>query len=94
MLATVAVVVLMSGCGKEMDEFNKPADYWYEKMIDAVSKGNLEKADGYFSSLQSEHIGSPLLGEATLIMAQAHMVKRVHDKFTSLLNELAPLPTW
>ena len=73
MLATVAVVVLISGCGKEMDEFNKPADYWYEKMIDAVSKGNLEKADGYFSSLQSEHIGSPLLGEATLIMAQAHM---------------------
>jgi len=73
MLATVAVVVLMSGCGKEMDEFNKPADYWYEKMIDSVSKGNLEKADSYFSSLQSEHIGSPLLGEATLIMAQAHM---------------------
>jgi len=65
----------MSGCGaKEVDEYNKPADYWYEKMILAVSNGNLEKADSYFSSLQSEHIGSPLLVEATLIMAQAHMV--------------------
>ncbi|HEX5711035.1 MAG TPA: outer membrane protein assembly factor BamD [Sulfuricurvum sp.] len=72
-IAAVAVIFFMSGCGKELDEYNKPADYWYEKMITAVSNGNLEKADNYFSSLQSEHIGSPLLGEATLIMAQAHM---------------------
>jgi outer membrane protein assembly factor BamD len=63
----------MSGCTKEPDEYNKPADYWYEKMINAVSNGNLEKADNYYSSLQSEHIGSPLLVDATLIMAQAHM---------------------
>ena len=72
-IATITVILFMSGCAKELDEYNKPADYWYEKMITAVSNGNLEKADGYFSSLQSEHIGSPLLGEATLIMAQAHM---------------------
>ena len=69
----IVLLLMMGGCAKELDEFNKPADYWYEKMIDAVSKGNLEKADGYFSSLQSEHAGSPLLNEATLIMAQAHM---------------------
>lgn len=72
-IVAIMVILFMSGCGKEIDEYNKPADYWYEKMISAVSNGNLEKADGYFSSLQSEHIGSPLLGEATLIMAQAHM---------------------
>ena len=72
-IATVAVILFMSGCAKEPDEYNKPADYWYEKMISAVSNGNLEKADSYFSSLQSEHIGSPLLADATLIMAQAHM---------------------
>lgn len=66
-------VLFLSGCGKEIDEYNKPADYWYAKMIAAVSDGNLEKADGYFSSLQSEHVASPLLSEATLIMAQAHM---------------------
>lgn len=73
-IATVAVIFFMSGCGgKELDEYNKPADYWYAKMITAVSNGSLEKADSYFSSLQSEHIGSPLLVEATLIMAQAHM---------------------
>ena len=61
------------GCGKDVSEYNKPAAYWYEKMIDAVANASLEKADGYFSSLQSEHIGSPLLEEATMIMAQAHM---------------------
>ncbi|MDD2828262.1 MAG: outer membrane protein assembly factor BamD [Sulfuricurvum sp.] len=72
-LLAITVILFMSGCGKEVDEYNKPADYWYEKMIAAVSSGNLEKADSYFSSLQSEHVSSPLLGEATLIMAQAHM---------------------
>ena len=66
-------VLFLTGCGKEIDEYNKPADYWYAKMITAISDGNLEKADGYFSSLQSEHVASPLLSEATLIMAQAHM---------------------
>lgn len=61
------------GCAKDVSEYNKPAAFWYEKMINAVSNASLEKADGYFSSLQSEHIGSPLLEEATIIMAQAHM---------------------
>lgn len=67
------VMTFFAGCGKDVAEYNKPAAYWYEKMIDAVANASLEKADGYFSSLQSEHIGSPLLGEATMIMAQAHM---------------------
>ncbi|MDP1784119.1 MAG: outer membrane protein assembly factor BamD [Sulfuricurvum sp.] len=72
MMAAMTLLFL-SGCTKELDEYNKPADYWYEKMITAISDGNLEKADSAFSSLQSEHIASPLLSEATLIMAQAHM---------------------
>lgn len=66
--------LLLSGCGqKEVSEFNQPAAYWYDKMIHAVGTGSLEKADGYYSSLQSEHIGSPLLGEATIILAMAHI---------------------
>ncbi len=72
-IMAVMGILFLGGCGKDMDEYNKPADYWYSKMITAVSDGNLEKADGYFSSLQSEHVASPLLNEATLIMAQAHM---------------------
>lgn len=77
-LVAMTVLILLSGCGKEPEEFNKPAEYWYEKMVTAVSNGNLEKADSYFSSLQSEHISSPFLSEATMIMAQAHMA---HDEY-------------
>ncbi len=42
-------------------------------MIESISKGEFEKADNYYTSLQGEHIGSPLLPEATMIMALAHM---------------------
>jgi outer membrane protein assembly factor BamD len=77
-LVAMIAVILFTGCGKELEEFNKPAEYWYEKMVTAVSNGNLEKADSYFSSLQSEHISSPFLAEATMIMAQAHMA---HDEY-------------
>jgi len=65
--------LFFAGCAKDVSEYNKPAAYWYERMIESVANGSLEKADGYFSSLQSEHISSPLLEQATIIMAQAHM---------------------
>lgn len=73
LLSLLAVMLLFAGCSKELDEYNKPAAYWYKKMIAAVSDGNLDKADDYYSSLQSEHIGSPLLPEATMIMAISHL---------------------
>ncbi len=73
LVLTMFLALFFGGCGKEVSEYNKPAAYWYEKMINSVANGSLEKADGYFSSLQSEHVGSPLLKEATMIMAQAHM---------------------
>jgi outer membrane protein assembly factor BamD len=72
-IMTAVTVLFLGGCAKDVDEYNKSADYWYEKMITAISDGNLERADSAYSSLQSEHIASPLLNEATLIMAQAHM---------------------
>jgi outer membrane protein assembly factor BamD len=73
-IAIFAVLLLLiAGCSKEPEEYNKPAAYWYGKMIEAISDGNLDKADNYYSSLQSEHIGSPLLPEATLIMAISHL---------------------
>ncbi len=65
--------VVMSGCSKDIEEYNKPAIYWYTKIVESVSNGNLERADNYYSSLQGEHIGSPLLPEATMILAIAHM---------------------
>ena len=67
-----AFLLFLTGCSKDIEEYNKPAAYWYKRMIESVSDGNLDKADNYYSSLQSEHIGSPLLPEATMIMAQSH----------------------
>ena len=69
----LATSIFFGGCAKDVEEYNKPAVYWYEKMVEAVSDNNLEKADDYYSSLQGEHIGSPLLPEATMILAIAHM---------------------
>jgi len=68
-----AIFILFTGCSKEVDEYNKPAVYWYAKIVESVSNNNLDKADNYYSSLQSEHTGSPLLPEATMILAIAHM---------------------
>ncbi len=70
-----ALSVLIGGCSavKPKEEYEKPALYWYKKMIKGVVTGNLEKADNAFTSLESEHISSPLIPEAMLILMQAHM---------------------
>lgn len=69
----VFLMLFTSGCSKDLNEYNKPAIYWYNKMVKAISKGELDRADNYYSSLQGEHIGSPLLPQATFIMALSHM---------------------
>ena len=66
-------ITLFTSCSKELEEYNKPAVYWYAKIVESISEGSIDKADSYYSSLQGEHIGSPLLPEATMILAIAHM---------------------
>lgn len=68
-------LIFVSGCSdkQEVAEFNKPAIYWYKQMMGSVHEQDLEKADDYYTSLQSEHINSPLLPEAMLVLAKAHM---------------------
>ncbi|MCK9455622.1 MAG: outer membrane protein assembly factor BamD [Sulfurimonas sp.] len=80
--AMALLILLFTSCSKEIEEYNKPAMYWYSKITQSVSSGDLEKADSYYSSLQGEHIGSPLLPEATMILAIAHMY---HEEY--LLSE-------
>ena len=72
-IALFFIITLLSSCSKELEEYNKPAVYWYAKIIESISDGSLEKADNYYSSLQSEHNGSPLLPEATMILSIAHL---------------------
>jgi outer membrane protein assembly factor BamD len=56
-------------------------------MINSISSGNIEKADNYYSSLQGEHIGSPLLPEATMILAIAHIQYEEYLLSEHFLNE-------
>lgn len=74
-----SAVIFLSACtsttnsGLEVGEYNKPAIYWYQRMLREIRIGDLEKADSYYTSLQSEHVNSPLLPEAMLILGRAHM---------------------
>ncbi|CBG39557.1 outer membrane protein assembly factor BamD [Helicobacter mustelae] len=74
--ATAFLVFLGCSSKKEKNEFNKPAMYWYQEMLKEIKSGSLENADNHFSSLQSEHINSPLLPDAMLILGKAHQVEK------------------
>ena len=72
------LVFLLSACSNNINDFQKPATFWYEQIILAVNDNNLEKADNYFSSLQSEHIASPLIKDALVLLIQAHIDNNEH----------------
>ncbi|MBA3025147.1 MAG: outer membrane protein assembly factor BamD [Sulfurimonas sp.] len=87
LLLLLCGLIFFSGCSKDVEEYNKPAVYWYSKIIESISNGNIEKADNYYSSLQGEHIGSPLLPEATMILAIAHMNEEEYLLSEHFFNE-------
>ena len=86
-LSVLTAMLFLGGCAKDVEEYNKPAIYWYTKIIEHTADGDLEKADDYYSSLQGEHIGSPLLPEATMILAIAHMHFEEYLLSEHFLNE-------
>lgn len=86
---TSFVAVVLAGCSSKQEEYNKPADYWYQKMVKETMRGDLEQADKMFTSLQSEHIRSPLIQEAMLIMAQAHTDSEEYILANYYLDEYA-----
>ncbi len=71
----VAVAFLLVGCVKDdsSSEYNKPALYWYKKVAESITASNLDKADEYYLSLKSEHMRSPLLPTAIIMLAHGHM---------------------
>jgi outer membrane protein assembly factor BamD len=72
LLLSILVISLFSSCAQKDPEYNKPALYWYNKMIKSIKLFDLDKADDFYTSLQSEHRNSPLVAEASLILANAH----------------------
>ena len=76
MLASMILLLLfVVGCAssEEVEEFNKPALYWYKKIGQSIGNGNMDKADAYYISLKSEHIRSPLMPTAISMLGHAHM---------------------
>jgi len=72
----IAMTFLLAGCGKDDDdiaEFNKPALYWYQQIGNSIASDNMDKADAYYISLKSEHMRSPLMQTAMMMLAVAHM---------------------
>ncbi len=76
-ITTIFVLVfLFSACSEKKErfqEYDKPAIYWYNKMVSQISTGYLEEADDTYTSLESEHRNSPLLPTALLILANGHI---------------------
>jgi outer membrane protein assembly factor BamD len=75
-VAAIAIAILFAGClGKkdETAEYNKPALHWYKKIAESVAQSNMDKADEHYLSLKSEHMRSPLLPTAIIMLAHGHM---------------------
>ncbi|WP_037940638.1 outer membrane protein assembly factor BamD [Sulfurospirillum arcachonense] len=73
-VAVAFMLVAFYGCAdKSKEVYNKPALYWYGEIIKNIKDFDLEEADNLYTSLSSEHVSSPLLPEAMIILAQAHM---------------------
>jgi len=76
LVATIAIFTsIITGCASKQEdqEYNKPAVYWYNKMIKQISQSEIDKADDTYTSLESEHRKSPLLPSAIMIIGNAHM---------------------
>ncbi len=77
------------GCSDKeaVKEYDKPAIYWYKSIIKSLSENNIDKADEYYISLRSEHLRSPLVPTATMILAQSHIEDKSYIMADYYLDE-------
>ena len=83
------LLALFTGCSNKdmVNEYDKPALYWYNQIVKEIASSNLDKADNYYISLRSEHSRSPLLPTATMLLAQAHMEDQAYIMSDYYLDE-------
>ncbi len=89
LLLLASTIFIITGCSSknEVVEYNKPALYWYNKMITQISNNNLDEADDTYTSLESEHRNSPLLETSLLILVNAHMNEEEYSLSNFYLDE-------
>jgi len=71
-LIILITLFLFIGCA-DKHKFNQTDEFWYKEVIRFIGNRDMDKADESFSSLEAEHINSPLLETATLLLIQAHI---------------------
>ena len=89
-VTSMVFVLVLAGCAstsEDIDEFNKPALYWYKKIGTSISQGKMDRADAYYISLRSEHMRSPLMPTAMMMLAHAHMDNEKYLLSTYYLDE-------
>lgn len=82
--------LFLIGCSAKDDEFyNLSAKQWYDIIIKDLQSKDLEIADSHYTSMASEHIADPLLENAQLILAQAHIDEEEYQLADFYLEENA-----
>jgi len=90
LILIIGLGFFLTACSQKAEksqEYDKPALYWYNKMIDQISGGYLDEADDTYTSLESEHRNSPLLPTALLILANGHMDDEEYELSNFYLDE-------
>lgn len=89
LLLVITSIFIITGCSSknEVTEYNKPALYWYNKMLTEISRGYLDQADDTYTSLESEHRNSPLIPTSLLILVNSHMEEEEYALANFYLDE-------
>ncbi|WP_257941770.1 beta-barrel assembly machinery complex, BamD/YfiO lipoprotein [Campylobacter lari] len=72
---------------KAEDLYNLSSMEWYQQIIKDLQEKNLEAADKHYTSMAAEHIADPLLEQALLILAQAHISEEEYEMANFYLDE-------
>lgn len=88
LLLILPIIYMFTACSsKQKEEYNKPALFWYNKMLKEIALYQFDKADDTFTSLESEHRNSPLLPSALMVIATTHMDDEEYEMAIYYFNE-------
>jgi outer membrane protein assembly factor BamD len=89
LLNSLLLILIFFGCSNKNDvvEYNKPALYWYNKILKSINSFQLDKADDALASLEAEHKQSKLIPSALLIVAKVHMDEEEYELAEFYLND-------
>lgn len=88
-LMIVCIMFVFVACANKnkVEEYNKPALYWYNKILEDIAQKDLDAADDIYTSLESEHRNSPLIPTSLLILANAHIDNESYELANFYLDE-------